>query len=445
MSESDPTEPTAEPTAEPNSTPDFAPGLNPLPNPATVSMLGTWNLTRPPRWFPRAVLYALLGTGLFFVARSLFSSLSGLLILVLVSLFLSFAIEPAVDRLSARGMRRGAATGLVFLGLVVGSAVLIGVIVDLVIEQVTALVNDAPELIEDATTWFNSTFDANVTTDDLVAEVRQYEGDLTRYAGDVGGRVISVTGTALGVLFDLFTISLFTFYLVAEGPKFRRTILSVLPQERQMTVLDLWELAISKTGGYLYSRTILATVSALISWIAFTAIGVPSPLALAVWMGIVSQFVPVVGTYIGGLLPVLIAVTESLGRALAVFIFMMVYQQFENYVLAPRITARTMEIHPAVAFGAAIAGASVIGPVGALLALPAAAIIQAFISSYLSRHELIEGELAERLVEQESVDEPDAHVVAAPDGSLWLRLQRLGKRAWWAQSATRSRSDDSHD
>ncbi|NLA36400.1 MAG: AI-2E family transporter [Actinobacteria bacterium] len=441
MSEPEPTTPAMEPSLAP----DPAPGVHPPPNPAAVSMLGTWTLTRPPRWFPRAVLYVLLGTGLFFVARSLFSSLSGLLILVLVSLFLSFAIEPAVDRLSARGMRRGAATGLVFVGLLVGSAVLVGVIVNLVIEQVSALVNDAPELIEDATSWFNSTFDANVTTDDLVAEVRQYEGDLTKYAGDVGGRVISVTGTALGVLFDLFTIALFTFYLVAEGPKFRRTILSVLPPDRQVTVLDLWEVAISKTGGYLYSRTILATVSAMISWVAFTAIGVPSPLALAVWMGIVSQFVPVVGTYIGGLLPVLIALTESPGRALAVFIFMMVYQQFENYVLAPRITARTMEIHPAVAFGAAIAGGSIIGPVGALLALPAAAIIQAFISSYLSRHELIEGELAERLVEQDAPEELNEQVVTTADGSLWVRLQRFGKRARRAQSSTSSRADDSHD
>lgn len=444
MSEPDPTTPANEPNTAPEPASVPAPGLNPPPDPATVSMHATWDLTRPPRWFPRAVLYAFVGTGLFFVARSLFSSLSGLLILVLVSLFLSFAIEPAVDRLSARGMRRGAATGLVFLGLLVGSAVLIGVIVDLVIEQVTALVNDAPELIEDATDWFNSTFDANVTTDDLVAEVRQYEGDLTRYAGDVGGRVISVTGTALGVLFDLFTISLFTFYLVAEGPKFRRTLLSVLPQDRQTTVLGLWEVAISKTGGYLYSRTILAVVASLISWIAFTAIGVPSPLALAVWLGIVSQFVPVVGTYIGGLLPVLISLVDSPGRALAVFVFMIVYQQFENYVLAPRITARTMEIHPAVAFGAAIAGGSIIGPVGALLALPAAAIIQAFISSFLARHELVESELAERLVEQEG-DDANAHVVAAADGSLWLRLQRFGRRAWNAQSTTRSRSDESQD
>ena len=113
-------------------------------------------------------------------------------------------------------------------------------------------------------------------------------------------------------------------------------------------------------------------------------IGVPSPLALALWLGVVSQFVPVIGTYIGGALPALIALLDEPTNALWVLGFLVIYQQLENYVLAPRITAATMAIHPAVAFGAAIAGAGAIGPVGALLALPAAAIIQAFVSSYIA-------------------------------------------------------------
>ena len=404
----------------------------------------TWNATRPPRWFPRAVLYVMLGAIGFMVSRTVFANLSDLLVLLLVSLFLSFAVEPAVDRLSARGMKRGLATGLVFLLLLVGSFVLVWVIVDLVVQQVTSLVNDAPRLIQDATRWFNDTFHANVTTDDLVKQVREYEGDLTRYAGDVGGRVMSVTGTALGVVFNMFTVFLFTFYLVAEGPQFRRTICSVVPQDRQVMVLGLWELAISKTGGYLYSRTILAVVSSILSWIAFAIIGVPSPLALAVWMGIVSQFVPVVGTYIGGALPVVIALLDSPPRALAVFVFMIVYQQFENYVLAPRVTARTMEIHPAVAFGAVLAGGSIIGPIGALLALPAAAIIQAFVSSFLNRHELVESELTQRMVSSSGSDDaipPTEH----RGGAFWERLQRGANKASSAHDATVSRDSDSQD
>ena len=195
---------------------------------------------------------------------------------------------------------------------------------------------------------------------------------------------------------------LFTFYMTAEGPKLRRTVCSVLPPDRQIEVLRVWDIAISKTGGYFYSRALLAGVAATISWATFTIIGVPFPLALALWLGILSQFVPVVGTYLGGALPLLIALLESAGAAIAVAIFVVVYQQLENYLLAPRITARTMSLHPAVSFGAAIAGGTLLGVPGALMALPTAATIQAFVSTYLRRHEVV----ASRLTAEER-DSPE--------------------------------------
>ena len=167
-------------------------------------------------------------------------------------------------------------------------------------------------------------------------------------------------------------------------------------------------------------------MSAVASWLAFSIIGVPSPLALAVWMGIVSQFVPVIGTYIGGALPLLVALLNNPPHALWVIGFIVVYQQLENYLLAPRISAATMAIHPAVAFGSAIAGASIIGPVGALLALPAAAIIQAFVSSYLERHEVVESDLTG------AAAEPAA-------------TQATSTRTSSAQEQTASRSSSSHD
>jgi predicted PurR-regulated permease PerM len=112
-------------------------------------------------------------------------------------------------------------------------------------------------------------------------------------------------------------------------------------------------------------------------------------------MGVLSQFVPVVGTYLGGALPLLIALLESPGKAIAVVVYVVVYQQVENYVLAPRITARTMSLHPAVSFGSAIAGGTLLGVPGALMALPAAATVQAFVSTYLRRHEVVESPLTD--------------------------------------------------
>ena len=120
-----------------------------------------------------------------------------------------------------------------------------------------------------------------------------------------------------------------------------------------------------------------------------TVAGVPYPLALGLWVGLVSQFVPTAGTYLAGALPVLIALLDNPVSALWVLVFIVVYQQFENMVLSPRITARTMALHPAVAFGAVIAGGAIMGPIGALLALPAAACVQALVSIYLHRYEVI--------------------------------------------------------
>ncbi|MFN8049902.1 MAG: AI-2E family transporter [Acidimicrobiales bacterium] len=414
-----------------------------IPGGSDASLPPGWNEHRPPRWVPRAVLYAAIGIAGFMVSRYLFVKLSDLLTILLVSLFLSFAIEPAVDSLADRGWRRGYATGLVFVVLLVLSSLLVWVIVDLVVQQVRTLVNDAPGLVRNATKWVNNRFDANITTDKIIEQIRKYQGNLASTAGDLGGRVVSVTGSVLAVVFNVFTVGLFSFYLVADGPRFRRSICSVLPPERQHLVLSLWELAIHKTGGYLYSRLLLATASAVASWIAFMVIGVPSPLALAIWMGIVSQFVPVIGTYIGGALPLLIALLNHPTHAIAVFIFLIVYQQLENYLLAPRISAATMAIHPAVAFGAAIAGASIIGPIGALLALPAAAIIQAFVSSYLERHEVVETELTEALLV--AVDEGDVDGPGDPNRAGFVRGQRSADDASSAQEQSSSRSSDDHE
>ena len=119
-------------------------------------------------------------------------------------------------------------------------------------------------------------------------------------------------------------------------------------------------------------------------------VGIDFPLPLAIWVGVLSQFIPVIGTYLAGALPVLIGFIESPGQGIWILSFVLAYQQIENYVLLPRITARTMEMHVATAFGSVIVGSAVLGPVGALLALPAAATLQAFISSTVHVHEIDE-------------------------------------------------------
>jgi predicted PurR-regulated permease PerM len=261
------------------------------------------------------------------------------------------------------------------------------------VSQVRNFVDEAPAYVDRIQNWVNDTFNAHVDFNDLADRLNDPNGPARNFVSDLAGSALKAGITAISVIFQIFTIALFTFYMVADGPRLRRTICSVLPRQRQEFVLQAWELAIAKTGSYLYSRFILAVLSAVFHWIALAILGVPYALALALWVGIVSQFIPVVGTYLAGALAVLVALLNDPFDGVAILIFVVVYQQIENYIFAPRVTAQTLELHPAVAFGTVIAGAAILGPVGALLALPAAAVIQAFISTLGERHEVVESEL----------------------------------------------------
>jgi predicted PurR-regulated permease PerM len=167
----------------------------------------------------------------------------------------------------------------------------------------------------------------------------------------------------------------------------------VLPPARQLEVLRGWELAIDKTGAFITSRVILALISAGFHWLVFALLGLPSSLALGLWVGLVSQFIPVIGTYIAGVVPALVALSVEPRTALFVVIAVIVYQQIENYLLQPRVTAHTLDMHPAVAFAAVLAGTATFGVSGALLALPFLATVQSFVSVYVARHSLVESPL----------------------------------------------------
>ncbi|HUP72762.1 MAG TPA: AI-2E family transporter [Acidimicrobiales bacterium] len=357
-----------------------------------ISPPGTNDTSRMPAWLPRAIVWFWAGFALLWVLRGIVHSLRPLFIMLLISLFLSFAIEPAVNRLERGGMRRGAGTGLVFLAIIVALGAFGYAMGRALSDQVSEFVDDAPGYIEDAERWFND-HGIEVNFDDLQEQFIE-GGDAQEFAQNLASRAVDIGATVANTIFQIFTIGLFTFYLVAEGPKLRRNVCSVLRPERQREVLRVWDLAIEKTGGYIASRAVLGIISGGAHSLAFVAIGLPSPLPLGLWVGFMSQFIPVVGTYLAGALPLLIAIIDKPITGLWTLIFLVIYQQIENYIFLPRVTAHTMEIHVASAFGSVIVGAAILGPVGALLALPAAATMQAFISSYVNRHEVDEYALA---------------------------------------------------
>lgn len=347
---------------------------------------------RVPPWLRRAIVFLLLGAAALFIAFWLVARLRSLITMLLVSLFLAFAMEPATNYLAARGWRRGLATATVF-------AVLVGVVVGLVtalgslfVDQVSQLIDAIPGYARQLADFLNEHLGTNLEGTKLASQLQSSEG-VRSFVTGVAAAAVGLSTTLVGLILQTFTIGLFTFYLVADGPRLRRTVCSVLPPDRQQLAMRIWELATESTGGYVYSRALLAGVSATATTVFLVLIGVPYPLALGLWVGLVSQFIPTIGTYLAGALPVLIALFHDPVDALWVLVFITVYQQFENLMLSPRITARTMSLHPAVAFGAVIAGGAIAGPIGALLALPAAASIQALISLYAHRYEVITGPL----------------------------------------------------
>jgi predicted PurR-regulated permease PerM len=340
-----------------------------------------------PRWLPRAMVLALALVACFQFAHWAFDRLVGLLVNVLISFFCALAIEPAVDWMADRRMRRGLATGLVLIVLLAASAGFVLALGSLLVDQIGTIVRNLPHYLDDVVVWINKTFHSHLDTDKLQDNVL-HSNWVRTYLANGASSVWGISATVIGTVFQIFTVLLFTFYFAADGPRLRRTLCSVLPPAHQAEVLRAWDIAVAKTGGYLYSRALMALISALAHYVLLQVLGVPYAPALAVWVGLVSQFIPTVGTYLAGALPILIAFTEDPWDALWVLCFVVVYQQFENYLLQPRITARTVDIHPAVAFGSVIAGTALLGAVGALIAIPATATLQGFLAAYVRRYEV---------------------------------------------------------
>ena len=390
--------------AEPEDTPAPTPAPSAAPTPGSTSAPGAL-----PPWVPRAILLALGAVVVFFVGWWTLEQLRTLIVMVFVALFLSLAMEPAVDNLARRGWRRGPATGLVLGGVIFLFLVFMAAAGSVIVGQVTDLVDHAPKYVRDLESFVNDDLGIEWDADNLVKEIRSGDvfGDLD--TDTVVSNALDV-GVAVGAaLLEIATVLIFAFYMTADGPRMRRTICSRLPQRHQTVVLDTWEIAIDKTGGYLYSRGIQAIISALVTWAFLVVLDVPYGLALGLWVGIVSQFIPTVGTYIAMVLPVIVALGDAPINAVWVLAFLVLYQQFENYVIGPRITKRTMEVHPAIAIGTVFAGGLLLGAVGAVLALPTAAVVQALVSTHAPEQEVIDARL---------LDEP-----ARPRRSLMSRLR----------------------
>jgi len=338
----------------------------------------------------RQVAFAVIGVVLFLqVFDWLFDGIKHLLFLLLLAWIFAIAMEPAVSWLARRGWRRGAATGTVMVGLFLAIVAFFAIFGTIFVEQIASLVQDLPDQLTGLVDWVNTTFNTDFSAEKIISELQVTPDQVTEWAQTLGVGIFGFLTSLLGIVFDLFTILLFAFYFSADGPRVRRTVASWLPEHSQRVTHQVWEIAIEKTGGYVVSRLVLAIIAAFFTSVFLFIMDIPFWLPLGIWTGVVSQFIPTIGTYLGGALPVIFAFSNSMWDGILVITFIAVYQQIENYVFTPRISNRTMNIHPAVAFGAVVAGAALGGAMGALIAIPIVASIQAIIETYGRRYELI--------------------------------------------------------
>ena len=275
---------------------------------------------------------------------------------------------------------------MVFLVVVTSVVLLVAVLIPALAQVAQQIGGQIPSWVDSINATFHVHIGGNTTrsTQDLEAAARAW-------LADNGQAVLGIASTSVGVVFQFLTTAMFTFYFAADAPKIRRALLVRLPPERQARIGWAWDTAIQQTGGYFYSRLVLLVINAGLFFFVMVAVGTPwlVALPLAVFQGFFAEFIPIVGTYVGTAVPVVVVLGfQGVWPALVLVGWTLLYQQMENYWLSPRLSARTMEINGGVAFGSALAGGAIGGPLGAFMAMPVAALITSFVKHYGRRYPL---------------------------------------------------------
>jgi predicted PurR-regulated permease PerM len=318
-----------------------------------------------------------------------------LVVLIGMSFFFSLALQPAVLWLTNRyGWRRGSAVGLIYLAGIIGFIALIVILIPAVATLAETIGQSGAQWMNDAVSWAEDTFGFTVGSGAGFDQdwATSLEDELITWAKGSAGNVVSLATSSLGFVFNMATMAMFTFYFTADAPRLQRSVLGLLPAKRQQEIGWAWDQAIVQTGGYFYSRMVLMVINGTGFFFTMVLVGMPIALAipLAVFGGFVSVFIPAIGTYIGGAIPILLTLAiQGWVAALIVLAYVVIYQQVENYWLSPKISSKTMTINGAVAFGGALFGGAIAGPMGAFISLPVAALVTSLVSNFAPHHKVV--------------------------------------------------------
>lgn len=336
----------------------------------------------------RFLIMAVLAVLALQVINHVWGALAGFLFNLLLAWLIAISVDPIVSALARRGMRRGLATGIVALSGLVLLALFIWLLGSVLAQQVTELVLALPALVLDIVDWVNGTFDARIDPVTFTQDLNLTSQQITQIASYLAGGILGVFTSVVGAVFDFVTIIVFAFYFSADAPRIKRWIASWLPPARQVVFINVWDISVQKAGGFVISKVALASISAFFHAGFFALIDIPYWLPMGIFAGVVSQFIPTIGTYIGVAFPALFAAFDDPLDVLWIILFATVYQQVENYVLTPKISTRTMDINSGVALASVFIGAALFGPIGAIIGIPLAAIVIAVSEAYGQRYAL---------------------------------------------------------
>ena len=301
------------------------------------------------------------------------SSLGTVLTLLTVAVFLTLSLNPVVELLVRRGLRRGGAVAAVF-AMAVGAFVLLGfVVVPPVTQQAGELAQSAPRYVND------------VLSSPRVQDIDQHYHVVEKIQEEVNKRLTDsdfmsqVAGGVLGAgrivaegIFSTLTVLVLTLYFLSSLPTLKQAAYAVVPASRRPRVVSLSEEIMRRVGSYAIGQVVVAAVNAFCAWIMMSIVGIPYAAVLAVAVGFLG-LVPMVGATLGAVLVAVVALFDDPTKAVIALVYFIVYQQTENYLVAPRIMQRTVSVPGAVTIVAALIGGTLLGMLGALLAIPAAA------------------------------------------------------------------------
>ena len=330
----------------------------------------------------RAFLYVLLIS----ISVLIFLRVKSLIFDLFVAVVLSALAEPVVYRLSLKISRKASALVAVSLILLLIGATLFSII-PIMVQEIYFLSSQLPTYFDNFINYLNVEGFA-ISSQSLDLET-QFNSLIKDYGSTVGSSVVFAGQGLLRTLGHIFIIFFFTYYLISEGDGWRVKLKESLPNSVSTSIDQVWTIGVSKAGGFIVAKVILGVLASIVLSVSFLIIGLPSPIALGVAAGILSQLIPVVGTFLGGLVPFIASISLGTTAMVATVLVLFIYQIVENYLVSPRVTKSTMEIHPAIAVFATLFGAYTLGGVGAILALPVAATVQGVIGTVLkNRKEL---------------------------------------------------------